>query len=86
MIGFKHFPQINKYSISTLPFSPAETSLLLKIIRKGLVESKLDLEIQRQDPTSPLYSVKTFEKLHLYVGMNYSFLNYITTNKCFQKT
>lgn len=46
-------------------FSPAETSLLLKIIRKGLVESKLDLEVQRQDPTSPLYSVKTFEKLHL---------------------
>uniref|UniRef100_A0A1I8M6S4 ATP-dependent RNA helicase n=1 Tax=Musca domestica TaxID=7370 RepID=A0A1I8M6S4_MUSDO len=45
--------------------SPAETSLLLKIIRKGLVESKLDLEVQRQDPSSPLYSVKTFEKLHL---------------------
>ncbi|XP_075155168.1 putative ATP-dependent RNA helicase Dbp80 [Haematobia irritans] len=45
--------------------SPAETSLLLKIIRKGLVESKSDLEIQRKDPSSPLYSVKTFEKLHL---------------------
>lgn len=45
--------------------SPAETSLLLKIIRKGLVESKLDLEVQRKDPTSPLHSVKTFEALHL---------------------
>lgn len=45
--------------------SPADTSLLLKIIRKGLVENKNDLEIQREDPNSPLYSVKTFEALHL---------------------
>ncbi|CAD7078289.1 unnamed protein product [Hermetia illucens] len=45
--------------------SAAETSLLMKIIRKGLVESKQDLEIQRKDPNSPLYSVKTFEALHL---------------------
>lgn len=37
----------------------------MKIIRKGLVESKLDIEVQRKDPTSPLYSVKTFEALHL---------------------
>lgn len=44
---------------------PEETSLLLKIIRKGLVESSLDLEVQRNDPTSPLHSVKTFEALHL---------------------
>ncbi|XP_055629576.1 DEAD-box helicase Dbp80 [Toxorhynchites rutilus septentrionalis] len=46
-------------------FNPADASLLMKIIRKGLVESKLDLEVQRKDPTSPLYSVKTFEALHL---------------------
>ncbi|XP_017478822.1 PREDICTED: DEAD-box helicase Dbp80-like [Rhagoletis zephyria] len=45
--------------------SAAETSLLLKIIRKGLVESNLDLEVQRKDPKSPLHSVKTFEALHL---------------------
>lgn len=45
--------------------SPADASLLMKIIRKGLVESKQDLEIQRKDPSSPLYSVKTFEALHL---------------------
>uniref|UniRef100_A0A336N4J2 RNA helicase n=2 Tax=Culicoides sonorensis TaxID=179676 RepID=A0A336N4J2_CULSO len=44
---------------------PAEASLLAKIIRKGLVESKLDLDILRKDPNSPLYSVKTFEALHL---------------------
>lgn len=49
-------------------YSAAETSLLMKIIRKGLVESKQDLEIQRKDPNSPLYSVKTFEALHLWVG------------------
>lgn len=45
--------------------NPAEASLLMKIIRQGLVESKLDIEIQRKDPSSPLYSVKTFEALHL---------------------
>lgn len=46
-------------------FSPAEASLLQKAIRKGLVESKNDIEIQRKDPSSPLYSVKTFEALRL---------------------
>ncbi|XP_018319355.1 DEAD-box helicase Dbp80 [Agrilus planipennis] len=46
-------------------FSPAEASLLEKIIRRGLVENKNDIEIQRQDPNSPLHSVKTFEALHL---------------------
>ncbi|XP_063913665.1 DEAD-box helicase Dbp80 [Zophobas morio] len=45
--------------------NPAEVSLLRKVIRKGLVESKTDLEVQRQNPNSPLYSVKTFEALNL---------------------
>lgn len=45
--------------------TPAERSVLQKIIRKGLVENKNDLEIQRKDPKSPLYHVKTFEELHL---------------------
>ncbi|XP_063704816.1 DEAD-box helicase Dbp80 isoform X1 [Culicoides brevitarsis] len=44
---------------------PAETSLLAKIIRKGLIESKQDLDVLRNDPNSPLFSVKTFEALHL---------------------
>lgn len=48
-------------------FSPAEASILQKIIRKGLVESKNDIEVQRKDPNSPLYSVKSFEALHLLV-------------------
>ena len=45
--------------------SEAERSLLQKVIRKGLVENKNDLEIQRKDPKSPLYSVKSFEALNL---------------------
>lgn len=45
--------------------SAAEKSLLQKVIRKGLVENHHDLEIQRKDPNSPLYSVKTFEALNL---------------------
>ncbi|XP_058827670.1 DEAD-box helicase Dbp80-like [Topomyia yanbarensis] len=42
---------------------PADASLLIKLIRKGLVESKLDLGVK--DPSSPLYLVKTFEALHM---------------------
>ena len=45
--------------------SAAEKSLLQKVIRKGLVENHHDLEVQRKDPNSPLYSVKTFEALNL---------------------
>lgn len=45
--------------------SVAEKSLLQKVIRKGLVENKNDLEIQRKDPNSPLYSVRSFEALNL---------------------
>lgn len=49
----------------TEKISAAERSLLQKVIRKGLVENHHDLEIQRKDPNSPLYSVKTFEALNL---------------------
>ncbi|KAI4486505.1 PREDICTED: DEAD-box helicase Dbp80 [Polistes canadensis] len=45
--------------------SPAEKSLLQKIIRKGLVETTKGIEVQRKDPSSPLYSVKSFEALSL---------------------
>lgn len=45
--------------------SIAEKSLLQKVIRKGLVENHHDLEVQRKNPNSPLYSVKTFEALNL---------------------
>ncbi|CAH1118598.1 unnamed protein product [Phaedon cochleariae] len=46
-------------------FSPAEASLLAKIIRKGLIENKNNIEVQRMDPKSPLYSIKSFEALNL---------------------
>ncbi|XP_055303311.1 DEAD-box helicase Dbp80 [Sitodiplosis mosellana] len=45
--------------------NPADASLLQKIIRKGLVDTKSELDIIRQDPNSPLYSAKTFEELKL---------------------
>ncbi|XP_043065603.1 DEAD-box helicase Dbp80 isoform X2 [Drosophila bipectinata] len=44
---------------------PAETSLLIKILGKGLSNTKLSLDIQQKNPNSPLHSVKTFEALHL---------------------
>ena len=43
----------------------AEASLLTKIVRDRLVDSKFDVEVQQHDPNSPLYSVKSFEELRL---------------------
>lgn len=43
----------------------SEKSLLQKIVRTGLITSKHDIEVQRRDPKSPLYSVKSFELLKL---------------------
>ncbi|KAL7631315.1 UNVERIFIED_CONTAM: hypothetical protein RMT77_018383 [Armadillidium vulgare] len=48
----------------TVP-SAADLSLMRKALCKGIVESKNNVEILRQDPKSPLYSVKTFEALNL---------------------
>jgi ATP-dependent RNA helicase DDX19/DBP5 len=46
--------------------TPAEQSIIQKILRTRLVESaKQQLEVIRKDPTSPLYSAKTFEELNL---------------------
>ena len=47
------------------PMSVAEKSLLLKVLHKGLVDNKHDIEIERRNPKSPLYSVKSFEALNL---------------------
>ena len=46
-------------------YSAAEASMLQKVIRTGLITNKNDIEVQRADPTSPLYSVKSFEALNL---------------------
>ena len=45
--------------------SLADASLLTKVLREKLVETKSLLEVQRADPSSPLYSVKSFEDLRL---------------------
>ncbi|NXE30590.1 DDX25 helicase, partial [Ardeotis kori] len=46
----------------------AEISLLNKLIRTSLVESSHRVEILQRDPSSPLFSVKTFEELPLWVA------------------
>lgn len=51
----------------TEKITAAERSLLQKVIRKGLVENRHDLEVQRKDPNSPLYSIKSFDALNLWV-------------------
>nr|XP_008515332.1 PREDICTED: ATP-dependent RNA helicase DDX25 isoform X2 [Equus przewalskii] len=43
----------------------ASNSLLNKLIRQSLVESSHRVEVLQKDPSSPLYSVKTFEELRL---------------------
>ncbi|XP_072012668.1 ATP-dependent RNA helicase DDX25 isoform X1 [Engystomops pustulosus] len=43
----------------------AASSLLNKLIRKSLIESSQNVEVLQRDPSSPLYSVKSFEELHL---------------------
>ncbi|XP_064610442.1 ATP-dependent RNA helicase DDX19A-like [Liolophura sinensis] len=42
-----------------------EASLLRKLLRSKLVTNKNDIEVMRKDPSSPLYSVKSFEALNL---------------------
>lgn len=43
----------------------AANSLLNKLIRQSLIESSHRVEVLQKDPSSPLYSVKTFEELRL---------------------
>ncbi|KAI1297225.1 ATP-dependent RNA helicase DDX19A [Halotydeus destructor] len=45
--------------------SEADISLMRKILRTKLIQSKNNVEIMRSDPNSPLYSIKSFEELHL---------------------
>ncbi|KAM4610628.1 ATP-dependent RNA helicase DDX19A [Polymixia lowei] len=45
--------------------SPAEQSLLNKLIRHNLVRNRNQVEVLQRDPNSPLFSVKTFEELRL---------------------
>ena len=49
----------------------AEASLLIKVLRNKLVQNKNEVEVQRNDPNSPLHSVKSFDELPLYVCLHF---------------
>ncbi|XP_015116879.1 DEAD-box helicase Dbp80 [Diachasma alloeum] len=57
-------PGVAADEIDKVP-TAAEEPLLKKLLHKTLVESKQEVEIQRRNPNSPLYSVKSFEELKL---------------------
>jgi len=57
--------QSNTSSEEDKELPACERSLLQKIVRTGLITSKHDIEIQRRDPKSPLFSIKSFELLKL---------------------
>lgn len=48
----------------------AAQSLLNKLIRSNLVNNTNQVEVLQRDPTSPLYSVKSFEELRLWVSLS----------------
>ena len=43
----------------------ADASMLTHVLRTKLVDNANTVEVQRSDPNSPLYSVKSFEELRL---------------------
>ena len=43
----------------------ADVSVFNHLLRNKLVDSKNAVEVQRNNPNSPLYSVKSFEELRL---------------------
>ena len=45
--------------------SEADISLMRKVLRTKLIASTSNVEVVRNDPKSPLYSIKTFEELRL---------------------
>uniref|UniRef100_H2ZD65 RNA helicase n=1 Tax=Ciona savignyi TaxID=51511 RepID=H2ZD65_CIOSA len=47
------------------PLTQEESSLLKKMLRDKLVQNNQELEVQQRDPSSPLYSVKSFDDLPL---------------------
>nr|XP_053641427.1 ATP-dependent RNA helicase DDX19B-like [Cherax quadricarinatus] len=43
----------------------ADLSLMRKVMRKGIIETKNNVEVYRKDPHNPLFCAKTFEELNL---------------------
>jgi len=48
--------------------SKADVSLINKRLHSQLVSVQSDIEVLRKDPKSPLYHIKSFEALNLYVS------------------
>ncbi|XP_022165687.1 ATP-dependent RNA helicase DDX19A-like [Myzus persicae] len=61
--------QSNTSSEEDKELPASEKSLLQKIVRTGLITSKHDIEVQRRDPKSPLYSIKSLELLKLHPNL-----------------
>lgn len=61
----------------------AAQSLLNKLIRSNLVNTTNQVEVLQRDPNSPLYSVKSFEELRLWVWLCSSFNRGQTSMKLF---
>lgn len=61
----------------------AAQSLLNKLIRSNLVNTTNQVEVLQRDPNSPLYSVKSFEELRLWVWLCSSFNRGQTSIKLF---
>ena len=64
MVGTERKPAIQDDNFEK-PLTCEENSLLRKLLQDKLVQSNQELDIQQRDPSSPLYSVKSFEELHL---------------------
>ena len=47
------------------PVVAAEASFLAKVLRNKLAQNRNEVEVHRNDPSSPLHSVKSFEELPL---------------------
>ncbi|KAK2556340.1 ATP-dependent RNA helicase DDX19A [Acropora cervicornis] len=51
--------------VNNSPVVAAEASFLAKVLRNKLVQNRNEVEVHRNDPSSPLHSVKSFEELPL---------------------
>lgn len=58
-------PKLNSVEIDPDEASKADLSLMRKFLRNKVVDSSKNVEIQKNDPNSPIYSIKTFEELNL---------------------
>ena len=58
-------PVIQKTVVTSTPKKDDDITIIKKVIKGKLVNSRMSVEVVRSNPKSPLYSVKTFEALNL---------------------